>query len=477
MISYQNYLRKRTEVVLAEYFKSTGESVGNIFSQGALNKFLRYNESLLPQPERINTKSNGNPKEPDIHFLWTDENKTDVRIRGLARAELHTTIGSKSILQFLKGKTAPRRPEVVLVAAKLFNASTLSEFLLLDRQGKEKILAEMASGSEIFVARKDWRYWVNAAEKMPEIRNRIDLYLEALVEIPNDFQIVKNLGVTLYDAGRYEEAEKYFQLGIKIAPKEADIHSNYGLFLHEIRRNYHDAEKHFNKALKLVPMHKDCNSHYAWFLHTIRNNLLKAEKYYRLALKINPNNSTALGNYGWLLCFQKFEPQKGIEHLEKSLRLSPGHAAYIGAIAFANSTYQLDYKRAEKLFKKSLELAPTSYVKSGNYAQLLFVLGRKKEAMGYVEIARKYGSADSGFLLELEYYIYAHCFEVMDVAEQKIKLLLSQGVTSEMKNFSINIKAAMENEHPDPVSLIRYASLISKMKYDKTGSMIIPAIR
>jgi Tfp pilus assembly protein PilF len=44
--------------------------------------------------------------------------------------------------------------------------------------------------------------------------------------------------------------------GSELEPDNANINSNYAVFLNDIHKNYDQAEKHYKKALKLEPVKK-----------------------------------------------------------------------------------------------------------------------------------------------------------------------------------------------------------------------------
>jgi Tfp pilus assembly protein PilF len=324
--------------------------------------------------------------------------------------------------------------------------------------------------------RSQYQYWVKAAEKNSDLSKRIEIYNEALLELPDNEVILLDLGCAYYETGRYEEAERCNRYALSLYPNNADLHSNHALYLHIIAKDYENAEKHFKKALHLQPEHINNNAHYGWFLQSIRKDYRKAEEQYKIALKVNPNNPAALHNYGWQLCFIQFNIEKGIAYLEKVNTLYPNDATVLGNLAFAFTSYELDLAKAKKYFQIATELDPTNPVKHANFAQLLFAIGKKNEALKCIELARKYSNTDKELLLELQFYLYAHCTEMMNKAKRHLQELLNNGFTSEYKNFSVNIKTAIENGHPDIPTLIKFAEAISGFKYQENGQAILPKV-
>ncbi|MEE9164774.1 MAG: tetratricopeptide repeat protein [Nitrospinota bacterium] len=59
-------------------------------------------------------------------------------------------------------------------------------------------------------------------------------------------------GISHYDQGHWDVAEKYFMEAVKADPKLAEAHYNLALSLHN-QDNHKEATKHFGHALKLAP--------------------------------------------------------------------------------------------------------------------------------------------------------------------------------------------------------------------------------
>jgi Tfp pilus assembly protein PilF len=84
-------------------------------------------------------------------------------------------------------------------------------------------------------------------------------------------------------------------------PNSFELHSNYALFLTNIRENHDQAEEHYKKSLELEPDNAIVNGNYAFFLTNIRENHDQTEAYYKKALKLEPDNANINGNYALFL--------------------------------------------------------------------------------------------------------------------------------------------------------------------------------
>lgn len=407
-------------------------------------------------------------KEPIIYYEWKDSTKKDLKICGLSK--LIDKVGSKPLWMFLAGlKTTNPRLHSLLVIAKLFNAITPDEFEKLTTEEREKLIRSYEEN----LPRSDWRYWRNAAEREQNLGIRIKRYQEGLDELENHPKLILQITTVFWHANKPDEAKEYFLKGLELYPKDADIHSNFGLFLQYALKDDDEAEKHFKIAYRLSPKHINNSIHYAWFLHGVREDFKNAEKYYGIALKVNPNCFAPLHNYGLLLCFDRFDMKKGIEQLKKARNIDPENAYAQGSLANAYTTYGINLDEAEGLYRKAIAKEPTNAIKLTNFTQLLFVMGKYDEAMDYMQLSKQYAVAND-LVIELEFYLYAHSSQFRNIAAQNIDKMLSEGKRSYRKNFTVNIKAAIRQGHPSVKELISYASRISKMKYTKTGELVIP---
>lgn len=468
MSFYHKYLQEKAKTVLTEYFQNRGELIDDVFSQKAINNFLYYHEHDVDSSEKLVTT--GNNKEPSICFKWVDSNSR-VQLRGLRKLDIELkSIGSKPVRRFLSGEIRQPKTISLMVTAELFNAISEKDFNSLNKNEKRKLSVLDFEPT----SRKEWQFWVNAAEKTTEMRSRIEIYLDGLTELPNHGHLIKNLAVAYYEVGRFDEAEKYLLKGIRVAPKDADMYSNYGLFLHEIQKDFDLAEINYEKAYKLNPKHVDNSLHYGYLLHTVRNEYIRAEEQYKIVLDLNPDSVGALVDYGLLLCFCLFNPSKGIPFFDRALELNPNDSTVLGNLALAYTTYELDFEKAEEYFRIATSLQPSSYLKQAYFAQLLFIKGKNDEALSCIDIAKKYANDDYETLLEIEFYLFAHYDKLRFSAEKNIKDYLQKGIKSELKNFTANIKAAIKQGHSDIDSLIYYARKISNMKYRNDGTLIIP---
>lgn len=469
IIEYYTYLRSLASTVLSKYVESEGKVDAKLFSQGTMNKFL---ESL--EKEKKIVLANGKRKVARIGFKWIGGDMKDIQVIGLKESDpLIKYRGSKNIWMFLAQKEIVK-PQIIslqLVAA-LFNAKSIDEFEKLTPKERTRLINEVNPT----LVRSDWKFWENAASNETELRLKIKIYKDGLLETDNSLHLINRLANTLWDAGNLDEAKEYMLLGVNAYPQAADMHSNLGLYYHQIAKEYDKAEKHYQKAYELCPKHYNNTMHYAWFLHGAKQDYYRAEILYRVALKVNSTN-VVLHNYGLFLCFTKFDFKNGVKYLKKALANYPNDSYSLATLANAYTTYGQKFDEAEELYRRALAIEPISPYKQTYFAQLLFILGREDEAMACIEVAKRHVNDNQGLMLEIEFYLYAHCKKNRRAAQANIEKLLAKGVIDEDKNFTVTIQAAIKQGHPSREELIRYARAISKLKYDKNGNALDVCLR
>jgi type IV pilus assembly protein PilF len=93
-------------------------------------------------------------------------------------------------------------------------------------------------------------------------------------------------------------AEQSFERALNLAPNDADINHNYGVFLCQTRREP-DSIKYFNTAIRNPLYATPWRSYSAAGLCTLRiGNSKEAEQYFERALRLRPDDADSLLNLG-----------------------------------------------------------------------------------------------------------------------------------------------------------------------------------
>ena len=124
----------------------------------------------------------------------------------------------------------------------------------------------------------------------------VTLFERALAVTENNYVAHNNLGESLAQQGRLDDAEAHFAAAIQINPLFADAHHNMGMSL--VRRGKPgDAIAEFTRAIEIAPNFTDAHNKLGAALAN-QGNLSAAIASFSRALEIDPNYASARANLG-----------------------------------------------------------------------------------------------------------------------------------------------------------------------------------
>jgi tetratricopeptide (TPR) repeat protein len=150
----------------------------------------------------------------------------------------------------------------------------------------------------------------------------ISHYQRALLTKPDFIEAYDNLAVALAQQNRLDEAIACCLQALRIKPDSSGAYCNLGIILGKYGR-LDDAVGHFRQALKLKPDYADACYNLGKVLQ-LQGKLDEAADYYRQAIKLNPNFAKAHNNLGTVLGIQGRSPE-AISHFQEALRLKPDY--------------------------------------------------------------------------------------------------------------------------------------------------------
>jgi len=213
------------------------------------------------------------------------------------------------------------------------------------------------------------------------------LWRVTLARNPNSWMAESNLGQTLIDEGRWDDAIQHSQRALQLNPDDAEAHCNLGVALAaqgrqaEAMREYQrtlqinpdfagaydglgsllsaqgkvaEAMQQFRRALQREPDYAKAYDHLGVALAT-QHRWAEAEQSFARAIRLEPNLVQAHFNWGLSLTFQE-RWSEAIPHFERAIQLRPGYAQAhfnLGA-AFAHEGKSAD---ALPQFQQALDLA------------------------------------------------------------------------------------------------------------------------
>jgi len=207
-------------------------------------------------------------------------------------------------------------------------------------------------------------------------RNPMLIWQDVISKYPDNSGAHNNLGLSLINLNRFEEAEKAFREAIKKNPSNPEAHSNLGNVLGNTNR-FEEAEKEFREAIKISPDFISARTNLGVLLDNT-NRFEEAEKEYRKAIKINPNFANAHYNLGFLLVrlnrYEEAEKEYG-----ETIRINPDDEA--AHVNLGILLYDLRrYKEAEKEYRQAIKINLGGANAHYNLGLLLYKLKRYGEA-------------------------------------------------------------------------------------------------
>ncbi len=121
-------------------------------------------------------------------------------------------------------------------------------------------------------------------------KDNISLFQHAIRVDPENYLAQNNLGLTMYERGRYAEAEQYFKNAISVSPKYFRAYNNLGLAFMNQEGKLVDAVKSFSNALKIKPDYIDAHCNMGLALARA-GQFDDAIKHLLIALQLDSNNA------------------------------------------------------------------------------------------------------------------------------------------------------------------------------------------
>jgi tetratricopeptide (TPR) repeat protein len=151
-------------------------------------------------------------------------------------------------------------------------------------------------------------------------QNAVTLFENAIKVTPDNPLAQNNLGVALYEDGRFDEAMAYFTKAIQINPEYTNAHNNLAILLSG-QGKYEEAELHYLEAIKFDTEHPD--AHYNLGSLLLRQKRYKeAGAHFAEMIKIDPTYAKAYNKIGFILA-QQGKLQGAREFLKKATQLDP----------------------------------------------------------------------------------------------------------------------------------------------------------
>lgn len=245
------------------------------------------------------------------------------------------------------------------------------------REGR-KDLAEVAYGKAVEAASDRPQYRFNLGLTLSD-RNKhqeAEAQLRKATELnPEYYSAWNTLGHCLIKQKRYDEAETALKRALELKPDYAFAFLNLGLAYTQQHR-MEEAEDAFRKSIGIEPNQPRAYSNLSVILmHTGR--LDEAEEVLKKAIELAPNEAQAYGNLSAVL-LRKHQLDEAEKVLHDGIKAAPE-----SSVPYSNLGYILMNKKtlaaADKAFLKAISLSPTAAMAHFNRAQLLLMQRQFKE--------------------------------------------------------------------------------------------------
>ncbi len=205
----------------------------------------------------------------------------------------------------------------------------------------------------------------------------VAFWRDVIEKAPHNYRAYNNLGFSLVQSGRAEEAISYYEKSITINPKYLDPYLNLGLACFETGEK-EKALVLYRKVLALNPKYVKAHNSLGLALHDA-GDYPGAIKAFTRAVDLKPNFSPGHYNRGVSL-LASGRPEEAIAAFEKAIELDPAFAAAVNNMGVALS--KLGRKEeAITLFERAIELKPDYADAYVNFGVTRYKAGKLDEAV------------------------------------------------------------------------------------------------
>jgi predicted O-linked N-acetylglucosamine transferase (SPINDLY family) len=198
----------------------------------------------------------------------------------------------------------------------------------------------------------------------------------ALQDLPDYFDAMHLLGVSVLECGRPEEAQQILERAVGLDPRSADAHSNLGFALFQLKR-YGEARACQEKALALKPNFPTAQRHLGNAL--LRLGLAEpAIAAFMRTIQLKPDDADAYCNRGVAeMMLKRYEA--AVISAERALAFRPHHFEAMVSKGLAHLELR-HFEVAETAFNAALAIKPDMAELRAHRGRLHFLSGRTAQA-------------------------------------------------------------------------------------------------
>ena len=195
---------------------------------------------------------------------------------------------------------------------------------------------------------------------------------------PNDKEGYINSAISLIQMQRYDEAIDELNIALTLYPEDFEINYFLGLTNYSLN-DYLNAEKYYNISLKLDDQSIATMHGLAMTYDNLQKWDMSDDLYIQL-IALNQNDAQAYNNYAYSLVERNEEIDYALTLAEKAIEISPNTSAYLDTIGWIH--YKLgNYTIAKDFIAKAILIDESSAVILEHYGDVLIKLEDFNEAL------------------------------------------------------------------------------------------------
>lgn len=327
-----------------------------------LAEFYQENKQQDKALATYNDALKVDPKNPMVHLALADYYKSindkdnfykEVKI-AFENPELDTDTKLKILISYYQlteenNAYKPQAKELLDIMLRVHPNSAEAHSINADylyrdkktKEAKEEYLQAIKYDKSKFAI---WSQLLYLENELAEYSNLETHSTEAMDLFPSQAIPYFFNGVANNQLKKYDKAVQSLNDGIEFVynnnPLLLEFYSNLGEAYNNLK-NYEKSDKSFDEALKVDPDNSYILNNYAYYLSLRKKTLEKAEKYSKRSNELTPNNRSFIDTYGWIL-YQLGKYKEADIWLERAVRM--GSKSAVITEHYADNLYKLDQK-------------------------------------------------------------------------------------------------------------------------------------
>jgi len=208
------------------------------------------------------------------------------------------------------------------------------------------------------------------------------LYQDALLQQPNQPQVLYLLGLANHQRGNLEVAMQWYRRAIALQPNYTDAHNNLGVLLVQ-QGNLQQATIHYQAALQTNPNNPRVHTNLGVILQQL-GRIQDAIAHYRAAIDLEPNLAAAHTNLGHALK-ELGQLDAAINHYKIAQQLMPTNPEAYRDLGDGLQE-QGRFEEALEIYNRAIAIAPNHIELQGSRIRALLISGNLQD--GFTEYDR-----------------------------------------------------------------------------------------